>query len=218
MTPVDAPPIDRVTRALSDAERVRAHAGPPPVTRSALPTLILTVGLPATGKSTFCRRLAAETGAIILESDALRRLLFARPTHRRPESRRLFDAIHTVAEELLAAGVSVIIDSTCPLRSDREPAYELARRSGARLHVLLFETPLAIIEERLARRQRGLDVNDRSAAGLRVYHQMARQFEPLETEHQRIDTSDALSIEAALKEIAAAMRAATVAGTRGGAR
>src|SRR5687768_17228484 len=84
----------------------------------AQPALILMAGLPGSGKSTFARRLAEATGAIVLESDALRQLLFAGPTHQATESRALFAAMFEAAGRLLSNGHSVIIDATNLKRSD----------------------------------------------------------------------------------------------------
>ena len=39
-----------------------------PPTSQATPTLVVCAGLPGTGKSTFSRRIATETGAVVLES------------------------------------------------------------------------------------------------------------------------------------------------------
>ena len=70
------------------------------------PALVVISGLPGTGKSQFARELQRRTGAVVLESDALRRLLFEKPSYSWQESRRLFAAIHAVAERLLCEGVS----------------------------------------------------------------------------------------------------------------
>jgi hypothetical protein len=76
----------------SDVDRVLQSLGalPPPRTR---PALGVVAGLPGTGKSQFSRELRLRTGAIILESDAIRRLLFERPSYSWWESRRVFTAL-----------------------------------------------------------------------------------------------------------------------------
>src|SRR3990172_5910223 len=95
----------------SDVGRLRDSLGPlpEPVSR---PVLVVVSGLPGTGKSYFCQRLAERLPFLILETDALRRRLFSRPSYRPGESQRLFAAVHGLLEELLEQGISVLLDAT----------------------------------------------------------------------------------------------------------
>jgi predicted kinase len=168
---------------------------------SAQPSLVMTIGLPGSGKSTFARRLARATGAVVLESDALRRILFEHPDHGSDESKALFSAIHEVARLKLAAGKTVILDATNLRREGRLPAYAIASETGARLVLLHFSAPEQVILERLARRAAATDPDDRSTAGIAVYRQMAEAAQPVLEEHWHIDTSDAEATESALTRL-----------------
>ena len=161
--------------------------------------LVLTVGLPGSGKSTFCRKLARATGALILESDALRAALFQPATHDKDESRQLFEALYGAARVLLREGASVIVDATNLREPDRRPAYDAAEATSAGLLILHFRVPHRVIAERLALRDRRSDPEDRSAAGMAVYTKMAETEQPVSREHWQIDTSDAESTETALQ-------------------
>ena len=180
--------------------------------RTATPALVLTVGLPGSGKSSFSRRLAIAIDAVILESDALRRRLFGSPTYAAAESRRLFAAIYDAATALLADGVSLIVDSTSVSDGDRAPAAVVADATGARLIVVSIETPAAVIEERLRRRAIGTGGQDSSETGRAVHDTMRRRLEPIVGEHWRVDTSDPASIDAACEQIAAAASAVALIG------
>jgi predicted kinase len=171
-----------------DVERVLAEAGPLPPTRPR-PALVMTAGLPGSGKSRFCRALRRRTGAVILESDALRRALFGEPDHSQSESRRLFAAIHGAIERLLKAGVHTIFDATNLAEWQREPVYAIAERTRARLVLVWLEAPQTVVRARLAGRRRRVDPEDSSAAGHAVYERMRAQVEEIRRPHRVIDTS-----------------------------
>jgi hypothetical protein len=184
-----------------------------PDTANAKPWLVLTVGLPASGKSTFSRALARETGALVLESDALREALFQPVTHDKDESRQLFEALYGATRSLLKDGAGVIVDATNLREGDRAQAYAIADECGARLLILHFRAPERVILDRLALREGRPDPDDHSRAGLAVYARLAETEQPVRRRHWRIDTSDAASTEAALKRAIRVLkpRRATVA-------
>jgi predicted kinase len=171
-----------------DVERILAEVGPQPPPRQR-PALVMAAGLPGSGKSLFCRRLRRRTGAVILESDALRQVLFPQPDHSQAESRRLFRAIHVAIERLLQAGVHIILDATNLAEWQREPVYAIAERTGARLVLVWLQAPPRIVQARLANRRRGADAQGRSTAGLAVYERMRAQVEEIRRPHRVIDTS-----------------------------
>ncbi len=145
----------------------------------ARPALILMAGLPGSGKSTFARRVAAATGATVLESDAIRQMLFHDPTHETAESRALFAAIFAAADELLRAGRTVIIDATNLRHSDRQPAHELAASLNCPLPIVQTSAPEAVILERLDRREIARDRDEHSLAGVAVYRLLAEEIHPI---------------------------------------
>jgi predicted kinase len=173
---------------------------------TARPFIVLTVGLPASGKSTFARRLAPEAGAAVLESDALRRLIFGRPVYSARESRQLFAALHGAARDLIGRGVPVIIDATSLKERDRLPVCAIADDTGVPLLIVRLTAPESVILWRMAQRTARPDPDDRSEAGIEVYYRYARGEEPLSREHWLIDTSDAAAYEAAFEQIVAACR------------
>jgi predicted kinase len=171
-----------------DVERILAEVGSLPQGWQR-PALVMAAGLPGSGKSRFCRELRRRTGAVILESDALRQVLFPQPDHSHAESRRLFTAIHTAIERLLRAGVHTILDATNLAEWQREPVYAIAERTGARLLLVWLKAPPQIVQARLANRCRGADTKDRSAAGIAVYERMRAQVEEIRRPHRVVDTS-----------------------------
>ncbi len=176
---------------------------PPPQPR---PSLVLVSGLPGSGKSYFSRKLCSRHPLAHLNSDSLRRTLFARPTHRADESARLFAAIHALVERLLSEGVSVVMDATSLKEAHRQPLYEIAERTGASLVIVQMEAPAAVARERLEARARGGRPADASEATVAVYDRMSREAEPIERPHVTVDTSQGIepALEAVLQQISVA--------------
>ena len=183
-----------------DVARILAKAEPYTSHRSR-PALAVLVGLPASGKSRVAEELRARTGAVVLESDALRRLLFPRRTYAAEESRWLFAAIHAAIEKLLADGISVVLDATNLAESERVPLYEMTDRQGVRLVLVQVTAPEPVLQRRLA--QREATGVSRSEADLQVYHRMRSRAEQIQRPHHLVDTSQ--EIEPALAAIAKEM-------------
>ena len=98
------------------------------------PALIMVSGLPGTGKSFFCRKLADRLPFLILASDSLRRILFPAPQYHEHENKRVFSACHVLIEELLGKGIPVIFDATNLLEHHREYLYRAAERAWSQTH------------------------------------------------------------------------------------
>lgn len=184
-----------------DVERIIGEVGPLPPPRPR-PALVVLVGLPGAGKTWLATELRRRTGAVVLESDDLRALLFGKPTYSVEESRRLFAAIHAAIEDLLRRGAPVILDATNLAEGEREPLYRIAEAAGARLVIVRVVAPRWLIHRRLARRTLGIEPS-RSEAGVVVYERMRHRFEPIQRPHFRVDTSReaAAVIEAIVREM-----------------
>jgi hypothetical protein len=171
--------------------------------------LTLLCGLPGAGKTTFAAALAARAGAVHLESDRVRRLLFGEPVFSSRENSAVFAAIRGAAAALLEQGAGVIIDSTNLTEADRTPFYRLADRAAVRLAVVSVEAPEEVIEKRLAAR---MDAPDGySFADLDVYHRMKGRVQAISRDHLTVDTSDARAYELALDRLAGAERPSALA-------
>jgi len=187
---------------LEDARRIEECVRPLPPPRST-PALVVVSGLPGSGKSYFCRRLASRHPIARLESDALRQALFGQPTHSPEESRRLFAACHYVLDRLLGAGISALLDATNLREVHRRQLYAIADRHGVKLVLVSLRAPAAVVEERLAARARRSDPADLSDAGPEVYQRMRSLDEPIGRPHIVVDTSADIepAVEAVLREL-----------------
>ena len=153
------------------------------------PPLIVVSGLPGTGKSFFCRKLAEKLPFLILASDALRRVLFPSPQYDEQENKRLFSACHVLIEELLRKGVPVIFDATNLLEHHREYLYRDAERAGAKLMLVWVEAPPEVVRQRLLARERTTVPQCDSEAGWEVYNRMKSRREKISRNHLVVDTS-----------------------------
>jgi predicted kinase len=120
------------------------------------PALIAMCGLAFSGKSTMARRVAAALAAEIVSYDAI-------------NAGRGFDGGTTIADHewektslqaaekaraLLAEGRSVVVDDTFSHRFLRDRFRAVAGESGASFVLLFVDTPIAVIEVRIAENAR----------------------------------------------------------------
>ena len=102
--------------------------------------LVITVGLPGSGKSTYLARL----GVNALSSDEVRRLIADDP-HDQTMNARIFSVIRYLIRQRIAAGRPVTyVDATHLTPWERKPYVILAQRYGCRLEALVFDVPLEV--------------------------------------------------------------------------
>jgi predicted kinase len=152
--------------------------------------LIMLVGPPGTGKSRLARRLGAELGAQVVESDRVRKQLFAEPRYTGGEHAAVYGWCHTVLRSALVVGRRVIFDATNLEERVRWKVYDIAQQSNARLTILWVTSPPAVVQQRMLRRQeRRDDDEDLSDADWLVYLEMRRKAEPIRRPHIVVNTA-----------------------------
>jgi len=114
--------------------------------------VVVLVGIPASGKSTFYRTRFAATHVHVSKD------LF--PNARRRDARQA-----RLIEEALGAGRSLVVDNTSPTPAERAAIIAPARQHGARVVGYYFATPLADAMARNAGREGRARVPD---AGVRA--------------------------------------------------
>jgi len=180
------------TQTASDAQRLLESLGKLPESM-ARPAFIVVSGLPGTGKSYFCRRLAERLPFMILESDALRKTLFPSPSYSAEESARLFQAIHQLIARLLDRGMPLILDATNLSERFRERLYNIADRSHARLILVRVEAPAEVVRTRLQSRAERASPEDHSEADWSVFQKMKPSVQKIGRNHFAVDTSRDIS-------------------------
>jgi len=157
------------------------------------PPFIVVAGLPGTGKSYLCHRLAERLPLLILESDALRQALFSHPNYSPEESARLFKAIHLLIEQLLKKGIPVALDATNLSESNREYLYHIAEQWDVKLILVWVEAPDEVVQQRLQERARATHREDMSQADWGVYLKMRDSAQPMRRHQFVVDTSRDIS-------------------------
>lgn len=102
--------------------------------------LAILIGLQASGKTTFCRRMLADTH-VVVSKDAFRNA-------RRRQRRQM-----RLVNEALAAGRSVVVDNTNPSPREWQPLIEAARVHGAMTVGYWFPPDLPAALDRNAARE-----------------------------------------------------------------
>jgi len=114
--------------------------------------LVITVGLPGSGKSTYLARL----GANAISSDEIRRLIADDPLDQSMNA-RIFSIIRYLIRQRIAAGRPVTyVDATHLTPWERKPYVVLAQRYGCRLEALYFDVPIDICIARNQARDRAV--------------------------------------------------------------
>ncbi|NCF90802.1 MAG: AAA family ATPase [Verrucomicrobiaceae bacterium] len=146
------------------------------------PMVYLSCGLPGTGKTYVCEELARQSGWTYVASDHVRKELADVPldtealasAYTEAFSARTYEEMIARADRALALG-PVIVDANYRSRDLRQRAINSARALGARVCVLWFQAPEAVILERLSQREAGRD--SASDATTSVYELLKATFE-----------------------------------------
>ena len=156
-------------------------------TKEEIPTIIITRGMSASGKSTISQSLLEKLGAIRIRSDIERKRLFnIKPDHDSHENikqgiytddatQKTYLKLLELAGGIIDAGLSVIVDATFSTVEQRKLFKELATKKQA--HFIILE--IVATDETLKQRIRDRK-NDVSDADLNVLENQIKNWQPLE--------------------------------------
>ena len=147
------------------------------------------VGPPASGKSRLARRLGSALDAQVVESDRVRKQLFAEPRYTGGEHAAVYGWCHTILRSALVVGRNVIFDATNLEERIRRKVYSIAEQCDARLAIIWVTCPPSVVKQRLLRRQLREDKDDLSDADWPVFLELRRKAEPIRRAHVVLNTA-----------------------------
>lgn len=117
------------------------------------PFLLTLIGLPGSGKSTYAKKIAEETNAVILSSDDLRFQMFG-DANDQEHNAEVFAELHRRCKDLLSKHVNIIYDAT-NINQKKRTAF-LKELNGIDCHkkAVVFATPYELCLENNLKRER----------------------------------------------------------------
>lgn len=120
------------------------------LTDKPLQTVTMLVGCPGSGKTTYRNTI---TDKRIISMDDIRKELCGNPSDM-SKNYEVFNRMSKDLNEALKAGESVVLDNTQATRKLRKPIIDLARSSGAQIHIICWDLPISVLLERNAGRDK----------------------------------------------------------------
>ena len=115
-----------------------------------MPRIILLVGLPGSGKSTYAARLRWP----VISSDHLRSLIADDATDQSVHG-PVFDAVRYLLRKRLEVGRPLTcVDATHLTPRERRPYFKIAERYGCEVEAVFFDVPVEVCQERNRQRDR----------------------------------------------------------------
>lgn len=158
------------------------------------PLLVMFLGVPGSGKTTFAKQLREKLSAVVLNSDSIRLSMWGSQeaiweTHVNLEARALnnqltFGAMDYAAGQVINAGYNVIYDCNANKYQERHKMATIAADNGGEAVVVYIKTPHEMAIRRITERQASHDSLQKNPEKAReIVERFAAAIEaPYETE------------------------------------
>jgi hypothetical protein len=151
--------------------------------------LLITHGLPGSGKSTFAQLALERLQAIRIRSDVERKRLFGmsplddsrsgsgNDIYTTDATQLTYSRLHQLARNFLNAGFTVIVDAAFLKQNEREQFYALALSMSVPFAIVTMQASDATLSSRIIRRR--IEAKDASEADLEVLRTQQAAQQPL---------------------------------------
>ena len=143
------------------------------------PALVITMGLPGSGKTVFANLGAEKLPGICLHSDVERKRLFTEMDDRYSEQSKyeVYDYLLKTADTLLQAGMTVIVDASFMKEGNRSVFRKLAQSRSVPFAIAVIAADMRSMKQRLFERKERND--EASDADVNVLIKLKEEWEPL---------------------------------------
>ena len=145
--------------------------------------IVFVFGLPGTGKSYFASRLAKMIGASYVNSDRVRKELFAQRTYSYNEKKVVYDTMLARTKEAIATGQNLVLDATFHKKETRDTFMKQLSDQEAVFYIGLH-SPESTIKDRLKKSR------PYSEADFEVYKLIQQQWEPFNEDHLVLESTN----------------------------
>lgn len=139
--------------------------------------LIMVMGLPGTGKSTFAKALAASMQGNHYNTDVIRERLGLRGKYDAQSKQKVYEELLLATERTITQNAIAVVDGTFFQATLRQPFLDLIDRLEKDIYWIELKAPEQVIKERVNKKRRY------SEADFKVYLDIKALFEPLQVEH-----------------------------------
>lgn len=145
--------------------------------------IVIVFGLPGSGKSYFASHLASMIKAEYINSDNVRRTMFATRTYSKKEKQAVYDEMISQIGEAVRQHKDVVLDATFYKNDMRKRLLNKAENNDDIIFIEI-RAEEHLIRERLKRPRKY------SEADFKVYQKIKKQWEPLNETHLILQSTD----------------------------
>jgi len=135
------------------------------------------MGLPASGKTYFSQRFAADEDIFFLNCDNLRLAMIEHPTFKPAEHALVYKTVRFIAEQHLRQGQSIVCNANYHRRDRREMMEKLAQETGADYQIVWVKTPYELVKERIQSRDHEIPIEKMVDSPLKLLQNMQAAFQ-----------------------------------------